>query len=264
LANWFLILDNAPLPAAENMARDEYLFNLCHEKKVGFFRLYSWDSPTFSYGVSQKISKAVNRAYINQQHGALSYVRRITGGKTVLHDDEITYAVISSEDIFYRDNDLYRSYMLISTILVNAFHSIGIDAYLSQGTARHQELSKSNNPCFSFPTPNELEIAGKKIVGSAQKRDKQALLQHGSIPVSMDYEKYAAGTGSRAAIIKRSMTTLTEVSNKTKEDLTQALVDSFKDFIRQPLEVFEFDQKDRQQVARIAEKYHSDEWNARF
>jgi lipoate-protein ligase A len=154
--------------------------------------------------------------------------------------------------------------MLISTVLVNAFHQLGIEAYLSQGVEKHQELSKSNNPCFSFPTPNELEIAGKKIVGSAQKRDKQALLQHGSIPVSMDYEKYAAGTRSRAAIISRSMTTLKEVSNKSKEDLKLALVESFRDFIRQPLEVFEFDQKDEQEVSRISEKYRSDEWNARL
>jgi lipoate-protein ligase A len=244
------------------MARDEYLWNLCHEKRMGFFRLYSWDKPSFSFGVSQKIEKAVNLDFIERNNGAFAYVRRITGGKTVLHDDEITYSVISSEDIFYRDNDLYRSYMLISTVLVNAFHELGLNAYLSKGSPSH--LSKSNNPCFSFPTPNELEIDGKKIVGSAQKRDNRALLQHGSIPISMDYERYAAGTRSRPAIIKRSMTTLSEVSAKTRDDLAHALINSFQEFIRQKPEVFEFEPKDKLQIAEIEKKYSSHQWNFRL
>jgi lipoate-protein ligase A len=259
VARWFLLLEKEPLAAAENMARDEYLFNRCHEKKMGFFRLYSWKNPSFSFGVSQKITKAIDVDFINHNSINCSYVRRITGGKTVLHHQEITYAVISSEDIFYKDNDLHRSYMLISTILMNAFHALGLQAYLSTGSPSH--LSKSNNPCFSFPTPHELEIQGKKIVGSAQKRDKQALLQHGSIPISMNYDLYAAGTRSRAKIIKRSMTTLNEVSDKTKVDLSQALVESFQTFIRQPLEPFEFNREEKKSIVEIERKYNSQEWN---
>jgi lipoate-protein ligase A len=241
------------------MARDEYLFHLCHQKKIGFFRLYSWAVPTFSFGVSQKIAKAIDVDVVNERK--CTYVRRITGGKTVLHDDEMTYAVSSSEDIFYRDHDLYRSYLLISTVLANAFQSLGIAAYLSQGSPAH--LSKSSNPCFSFPTPNELEIQGKKIAGSAQKRDKHALLQHGSIPISMNYELYAAGTRSNSGFIKEKMTTLSQVSGKTKEQLSQALITAFQAFIRQPLEVFEFDAKDRHAIAEIQAKYNSHSWNYR-
>jgi lipoate-protein ligase A len=139
VAEWFLLLEKKSLPAAENMARDEYLFNVCHEKKIGFLRLYSWENPSFSFGVSQKIAKTINIDFININN--CSYVRRITGGKTVLHNDEITYAIISSEDIFYKDNDLYQSYRLISNVLVNAFKAIGIDVYLSKG--RHSPFSKS-------------------------------------------------------------------------------------------------------------------------
>jgi lipoate-protein ligase A len=257
VVRWFLLLENEQLSAAENMARDEYLFNRCHEKKMGFFRLYSWKNPSFSFGVSQKITKAIDVDFINNNN--CSYVRRITGGKTVLHDDEITYAVISSEDIFYKDNDLHRSYMLISIVLMNAFNALGINAYLSKGSLTH--LSKSNNPCFSFPTPNELEIHGKKIVGSAQKRNKKALLQHGSIPISMNYDLYASGTRSPAKIIKRNMTTLGEVSDKTKNDLNQALVEGFQAFIRKPMEEYEFDREEKEVIAEIEKKYNSKEWN---
>jgi lipoate-protein ligase A len=259
VGRWFLILEKESISAAENMARDEYLFNRCHDKKIGFFRLYSWKNPSFSFGVSQKITKAIDVDFITKNN--CGYVRRITGGKTVLHNNEITYAVVSSEDIFYRDNDLYRSYMLISTVLVNAFNALGLNAYLCTGGPSH--LSKSSNPCFSFPTPNELEIHGKKIVGSAQKRDNQALLQHGSIPISMDYDLYAAGTHSTSRIIKNNMTTLNEVSHKTKDDLIGALIDSFQNFIRDSLEEYEFDRRDQQIIAEIEKKYNSHRWNHR-
>ncbi|MCP4216151.1 MAG: lipoate--protein ligase family protein [bacterium] len=241
------------------MARDEYLFNLCHSKKIGFLRLYAWDRPSFSFGVSQKTARAVDTQFVNNNNYA--YVRRITGGKTVLHNHEITYAVVSSEDVFYKENDLYKSYMLIAGVLVDAFRSIGVQASLSQGSAR--ALSKTNNPCFSFPTPNEIEINGKKIIGSAQKRDNTALLQHGSIPISMDYELYAEGANSRAHFIREHMTTLSDVTTCTPEDFRLALVESFGQFIGAPLKEFEFDKKDLEAIALLEEKYGSDNWNFR-
>lgn len=262
MSGWFFIRENQPLPAAENMAIDEYLFNICHQEKAGFFRLYRWEKPTFSFGVSQRIERAVNLDVVEKENCA--YVRRITGGKTVLHDDEITYSVISSEDIFYKDHDLYRSYMLISRALVTAFKNLGIDAYLSSGTPSHLKLSKSSNPCFSFPTPNELEINGKKIVGSAQKRDKQALLQHGSIPVSMKYDLYARGTRSTPDLLKNSMTTLANESGKTADQLEQALLDSFGSFVGGPMKEYEFDDNDRTAIGELVKKYRSRDWNFRL
>ena len=260
MCKWFLLPEKEPRSAARNMATDEYLFNRCHEQKVGFFRLYSWAKPTFSFGLSQRLSKILDTEFISKNN--CSYVRRMTGGKSVLHDDEVTYSVVSSEDIFYKDNDLYRSYMLISRILVAALSGIGLDVYLSQGSPSH--LSRSNNPCFSFPTPNELEIEGKKIVGSAQKRDKYALLQHGSIPLSMNYDLYARGTRSDIEAIKQSMTTVSEVSDKTRDDVFGALINSFQSFVGAELEHLEFDLQARQAIDKIESKYNSDEWNHRL
>lgn len=226
---------------------------------MGVFRLYSWDKPSFSFGVSQRVSRAVNLDFVKQHNYA--YVRRLTGGKTVMHHHEITYSVMSSEDIFYKDNDLYRSYLLISQVLAKAFNRLGIDAYLSQGSPSH--LSKSNNPCFSFPTPNEIEIAGKKIIGSVQKRNNKALLQHGSIPLSMDYHLYAGGTHTTAENLQRRMTTFSDVSDKNAGELTDSLVACFQDFVGVPLKEFQFDTKDIQAIGEIAEKYASDHWNCR-
>jgi len=257
MPEWYLLQEERPFSAAENMARDEYLFRLCHRKKCGFFRLYSWERPTFSFGVSQKISRAINIDFIRKRDCA--YVRRITGGKTVLHHREITYSVVSSEAIFFEKNDLYKSYMLISNVIIRAFKMIGLEAGLSKG--KTTGLAKSNRPCFSFPTPNEIEIEGKKIVGSAQKRDKHALLQHGSIPISMDYDLYAGGSNSRRSFIEANMVTLSELSDKSGDALIEPLVKSFQDFIGVDFKSYEFGKADKNELEEITQKYHSRDWN---
>lgn len=255
--SWFLLLETEPRRAAENMAVDEYLFRLCHESKRGFFRIYAWERPTFSTGVSQKVGKALNLDFIKAN--GCDYVRRISGGKTVLHDHEITYAVASSEDLFFKEHDLHQSYLLISRVLVQALRSLGVAATLSQGSP--SELSRSNNPCFSFPTPNEIEVCGKKIIGSAQKRDKQALLQHGSIPLTMNYDLYASGANFSPDLIARSMTTWSDISGCSSQELTAALVESFKSFIGTDFSPLAFNQDDERQLAALTEKYSSDAWN---
>jgi lipoate-protein ligase A len=255
--SWFLLLETEPRRAAENMARDEYLFRLCHEKKCGFFRIYAWARPSFSTGVSQKADRALNLDFIKAN--GCAYVRRITGGKTVLHDHEITYAVASSEDIFFKEHDLHQSYLLISRVLVRALQSLGVEATLSKGSP--SELSRSHNPCFSFPTPNEIEVNGKKIIGSAQKRDNQALLQHGSIPLAMNYDLYAGGANSSAPFIKKNMTTWSDISGCSRRELTNALVQSFRSFIGTDFCPMEFNQEDQRQLAALTEKYDSDAWN---
>jgi len=254
---WFLLLEPEPLPAAENMARDEHLFTLCHEKKCGFLRLYAWEKPTFSIGVSQKAERALNIEFI-RRHGC-AYVRRVTGGKAVLHHREITYAIASSEDLFFKEHDLHQSYMLISRVLVQAIRSLGVDAALSKGSAA--ELSRSHNPCFSFPTQHEIEVRGKKIVGSAQKRDKEALLQHGSIPLAMDYDLYAGGANFAADMLQKSMTTWEDISRRSANELREALVRSFHDFVGADLDLMALSPGDLDRLAALREKYASDAWN---
>ena len=254
---WFLLLEPEPLPAAENMARDETLFHLCHEKKCGFLRLYAWEKPTFSIGVSQKVERALDLEFIRRN--GCEFVRRLTGGKAVLHNVEITYAVASSEDLFFKEHDLHQSYMLISRVLVQAIRSLGVDATLSKGSA--VELSHSHNPCFSFPTPHEIEVQGRKLVGSAQKRDKEALLQHGSIPLAMDYDLYAGGANFAAEMLQKSMTTWGDISPCGPDELKDVLVRGFRDFVGADLVQIAFSPEDLARVAELREKYSSDAWN---
>ncbi len=160
---------------------------------------------------------------------------------------------------FFKEHDLHQSYLLISRVLVQALRSLGVEAALSHGSP--SELSRSHNPCFSFPTPNEIEVKGKKIIGSAQKRDKQALLQHGSIPLTMNYDLYAAGANFSPELIARSMTTWSDISGRSREELTAALVQSFHSFIGTDFRPLEFNREDERQLAVLTEKYSADAWN---
>ncbi|MDY0295797.1 MAG: biotin/lipoate A/B protein ligase family protein [Acidobacteriota bacterium] len=258
MSRWFLLLEKTPFPAAVNMARDEFLFHWCVSHEAGILRLYAWDKPSFSIGASQKSARAVDLDVLSQEHHPL--VRRITGGKTVLHDDEVTYAVVSSEAVFHRDHDLLQSYRLIAQILVDAFRRLDIPAQLS--TARHPTLARSDHPCFSFPTPNEIEIQGRKIVGSAQKRNQRALLQHGSIPFSMNYELYARGTRMRPERIQDSMITLHEIQPRLRrETLNMALIDAFQAFMQVTFKEFDIEAEDSRMLQVLVDKYSGDDWN---
>jgi len=253
----FLILDNEAGSPSKNMATDEFLFNICQKKKIGFLRIYSWNAPSFSFGVSQKISKAIDINYVEKNK--CKFVRRITGGKTVLHNDEITYSVISSEDVFFTQNDLYKSYTLIAKILVDSFNQIGIGAYLSKGSK--SKLSKTNMPCFSFPTPNEIEYDGKKLVGSAQKRNKKALLQHGSIPLTMNYDLYANGAKSNKKLLEQNMITLNDIKPIDKSILINSIIVNFENFIGMKFSEFDFPKEKNREIEKLEKKYKSKEWN---
>jgi len=257
MSNWYFVADKSPLPPARNMAIDEFLFKVCQRESAGFFRIYSWNKPSFSIGVHQKISKAINIEYIREND--LGLVRRITGGKTVLHDDEITYSIISSEEKFFQDNDLFKSYSLISNIILKTFRRTGINAYLSERSDRI--LSKSSNPCFSFPTPNEIEVEGKKILGSAQKTDKNALLQHGSIPISMNYNTYASGTGFNENLIKRNMTSISELSSIKPDMVIKNFLISLEEFVEKELIEYNYSKSDLNEINSLEKKYESEKWN---
>lgn len=254
---WLLIYENRPGTAAYNMAVDEFLFLNCRPNRDSFLRLYSWDKPTFSIGASQKIERALDVSEVLAR--GCAYVRRPTGGKTVLHDREITYAVATAAPHFINESDLFHSYRDLSMILSSALAAVGVQATLAGSAAAAQV--RSNLPCFSFPTSHELEVDGKKIIGSAQKRDQFALLQHGSLPLTMDFGLYAAGTAFNAEDIRSAMLTLSEVSSCSRREMEQALIDAFASFSGAPLEKYEFSSADHEKINELEKKYLSADWN---
>ena len=181
MKEWDLIIDETPLNGSWNMAVDELLFQSLTDEPQTFLRFYSWKNPTVSLGYSQKAPEVADVEFCKKN--GIDIVRRMTGGKLVLHHKEVTYSLASSDtDVFTTTlNDSYRH---ISEALMTGLKKMGLAPSLASPAP--QEYVRGNLPCFSYPSRNEVEVQGKKIIGSAQKRVGPKFLQHGSIPLEED------------------------------------------------------------------------------
>jgi lipoate-protein ligase A len=178
---WRLIIDPAPLKGSLNMAVDEHLFRSAAREGRTYVRFYRWERPTVSLGYSQDVGKVLDLDFCRRNE--IDVVRRITGGKLVLHHREVTYSVSSAEREVFSSN-LTVSYRLISQALIRGLDHMGLDARLAG--AAPSFYARGHMPCFSQAARDEIEVGGKKIVGSAQKRIGSHFLQHGSIPLEAD------------------------------------------------------------------------------
>ena len=190
---WDLILDNA-LDGRTNMAIDASLLDEVEASPNAktVVRFYTWARPTVSLGKNQKIERAVDVEFCAAN--GIDIVHRPTGGRAVLHDDELTYAVISNDTSYFGDT-IYGNYKRVSEALCAGFNNLGIPAVLAPDTRKPNTIEDDGDPpCFLSPSRYELMVDGRKIVGSAQRRIRRSFLQHGSMPITVDREKLARAT----------------------------------------------------------------------
>jgi lipoate-protein ligase A len=161
---------------AWNMAVDEAIFTAyCNTEAPATLRFYGWDPPAVSIGYFQDLAREINIETIKKKGFGL--VRRPTGGRAVLHDRELTYSVVAG----VRDGlpeSLGGSYHYIARAFAAAFQSFNIAAELQPETSAKAAQSGA---CFESPSWYELMVDGRKLVGSAQFRQQNSFLQHGSI-----------------------------------------------------------------------------------
>jgi lipoyl(octanoyl) transferase len=183
------ILINGKLSPIENMAIDEAIM-LGLEKGVSepTIRFYDWNPPTVSFGFHQDVEKEADLERINLKGYGL--IRRPTGGRLVLHKNEITYAVIAPLSD-HLDGSVIDVYAEISYALADGLKGMGIDVEFEKGTLTSQEQRETSNPCFTSSSRYELTYLRKKIVGSAQVRRNNLFLQHGSILLDQNQEEVA-------------------------------------------------------------------------
>lgn len=162
--------------AKYNMDYDLFLFNKYEQGSSPVtLRIYGWEKPSISLGYTQRADIELNAA--NCKERGIEIVKRPTGGGIVFHNEhEVTYSFICDKDDQRLPKGLIESYKFISIIIIRSLIKVGVPAELSD--TRHSEQARL---CFSFPASYEITLEGTKIVGSAQKRGKKALLQQGSI-----------------------------------------------------------------------------------
>ncbi len=148
-------------------------------------RLYGWDRPALSVGCFQKASD-IDVDYCSAN--GIQIVRRPTGGRAILHDNELTYSFSVRTDREPFSGGLLDSYRKISGVFTLAFSKIGIRAEAKMGREKARVLAESPF-CFRSTSFAEVQISRRKIVGSAQKRWPHGLLQQGSIPYTCKEEE---------------------------------------------------------------------------
>jgi lipoate-protein ligase A len=212
LKEWDLIIDDTPLDGSWNMAVDEYLFQSLTEKPHTILRFYAWKNPTVSLGYSQKVPEVADVEFCKKN--GIDIVRRMTGGKLVLHHKEVTYSLASSDTEIFTTT-LADSYRIISEALMKGLEMMGIAPALASHAP--QKYVRGNLPCFSYPSRNEVEVGGKKIIGSAQKRVGTKFIQHGSIPLDEDNDLLTSISFLVGADEEVRMISLTEALGRTMD-----------------------------------------------
>lgn len=179
LSRWRLLI-TPPAHGAWNMAVDEALLEkVGRDASFPCLRLYAWKPACLSLGYAQS-SEDIDRTHLAQS--GWEWVRRPTGGRAILHTDELTYSVIAPLSEPRVAGSVLQSYQRLSNALLAALHNMQIPAVAHP--VRVIENGQEDGPvCFEVPSNYEIVIDGKKLIGSAQARRKEGVLQHGTLPL---------------------------------------------------------------------------------
>lgn len=213
---WRVIYD-PPRSGAMNMAIDETLLQLVGRGVAPpTLRLYAWSLPTISLGYFQRAAAEVDLAACAA--AGVPVIRRQTGGRAVLHDDEVTYSVALPQTAI--PGSVLETYRVLSAGVLQALSYLGLRGHLAhpagrdgaprEGPVRRAQADGMQSACFDAPSWYETLVSGRKIVGSAQTRQGGGLLQHGSLLIGFDAPGLArllrsgpGGEGGRAELACR-------------------------------------------------------------
>lgn len=263
---WYF-LDSGSGTPAYNMALDEALLNWHSEGKIPpTLRFYTWNPSALSLGYFQKMSK-INLDGVRRHR--LGLIRRLTGGRAVLHDGELTYSVVVSEAHPNMPKSVTEAYRVISEGVLQGFRELGLNADFAVPDPKMNQTQSA--VCFDEPSWYELVVDGRKAAGSAQTRQKGVILQHGAIPLDTDEDKLfdlfvypnreardraQQGFSSKAAAINRLRD-----QPVTVDDSKRAFQTGFEQGLDMELIPFSLSEEQQAEVWGIAEeRYSNDDW----
>jgi len=178
MGNWRFI-DTGINNGFFNMAIDEAILDTHIRRRCPpTLRVYRWSPPTLSLGYFQSMEREIDEKRCSEL--GIDIVRRQTGGRAVLHHNELTYSIVTSEAYGF-PKSIMESYRLLSEGLIAAYQILGLEVCLEDHTRE-----PSSAACFTGAGLADLAFHGRKLCGSAQFRRGDALLQHGSLPIELD------------------------------------------------------------------------------
>lgn len=262
------LISDPPMKGSLNMAVDEAIQMACAQGRSGAtLRFYQWDPACLSLGFFQDAKKEVSPEGLRET--GMDLVRRSTGGKAVLHDNELTYSVTIPEKDF--PGSILETYRRISLALVEGLRTLGLPAEmvaLEHGvTSRDARFRQA--ACFTAPSWYEVTVDDMKVIGSAQHRRDGIILQHGSIPFEFNAAKLVRCLRTSSDAAARRMTAMLrskaagicqllqrDVSRKVVEE---HLVEGFTNVLGWEMDPGRLTGEETQDVLRLnADKYGND------
>lgn len=237
----YRLLITPPARGAWNMAVDESILeHIQRDETKPTLRLYSWDPPCLSLGHAQSF-KDVDMVRLKQR--GWEVVRRLTGGRAILHTDELTYSIVGREQEPVLAGGVLESYNRIAQALLKAVNDLGIPARArslgAEIKAGKTDSTPEPNPiCFEIPSSYEITVHDKKLIGSAQARKKEGVLQHGSLPLNGDlaricdalvFQDEAAREEAKQRLLQRAATVESALERRIDwQTAAQAFIHAFE------------------------------------
>jgi lipoate-protein ligase A len=265
---WRLIYD-CPSAGARNMAADVALLeSVGAGLSVPVLRLYAWSPPCLSLGYGQRVSDA-DRGRLTALGWGI--VRRPTGGRAILHTDELTYSVALPADHPLAAGSVVESYRRLSAALMAALDRLGA---APRAEPKQTDDTHPEGPvCFEVPSHYEITIGGRKLVGSAQVRRSGGLLQHGSLPLTGDlaricdglaYDSEAEREASRQMVHQRALTLAEALGQAVSWDAAaQTVCAGFEQALLVALQPSEYTAAERARAQALEAEYADEVWTAR-
>lgn len=231
-------------------------------------RFYAWQPACLSLGYGQ-FSREADQERIEAQGWHL--VRRPTGGKAILHTDELTYSIAFPEHHPLVQGDILTSYRRLSAALLKGLHQLGVAA---ESMPLHAPPKSTGPVCFEVPSNYEITWRGRKLIGSAQVRRIGAVLQHGSLPLWGDvaricdalvFESESARVSAKDRVRERACTAEEALKcDLTWEKAAQVMAAAFAETFEVQLAPAELTSVEVERVARLVkETYANETWNFR-
>ena len=182
----FRLIRSGASSAAYNMALDEKIFKRYLEDGIGVFRLYRWKNPSFTYGFSQSPEKEID---LNKcATDSVELAKRMTGGGILFHNDEITYSFVCSKSDVGEPKSIFVAYREICQFLLRFYESLGLAPAFALNTEGFRKRCAPHQLCSAAYEKYDIVINGKKIGGNAQKRKREVVFQHGSVPCRVNWD----------------------------------------------------------------------------
>ncbi len=231
----WLVQDDGPASGAVQMARDEVALQRAARQGRPSVRLYTWERLTLSVGRGQQVERQIDLDACRRL--GIPVVRRITGGRAVLHGSDLTYAVAAplagpqaGAFAAAAGQGIPGLYREVSRVFVRFFAELGLSPQVQAYTGR-QRAELASPVCFATPSAFEILLDGRKLVGSAQRLLPEAFLQHGSLPLAPQDDVLAQvfrdGAGEALAEVMTDLTRAGVLPRVPLPDLRRRLLECF-------------------------------------